>query len=30
VPEAWYAPWEGIHVESYLNESEMKEFRVED
>ena len=30
VPEAWYAPWEGIRVESYLNESEMKEFRVED
>ena len=30
VPEAWYAPWEGIRVESYLNESEMKEFRIED
>lgn len=30
VPESWYAPWQNIRVESYLNESEMKEFRVED
>jgi hypothetical protein len=30
VPEAWYEPWEGIRVEPYLNESEMKEFRIED
>ncbi|MCX7040381.1 MAG: hypothetical protein NT005_14755 [Spirochaetes bacterium] len=30
VPEAWYEPWKSIRVESYLNESEMKEFRVDD
>jgi hypothetical protein len=30
VPEIWYEPWRDIKVEAYLNESEMREFRVED
>jgi hypothetical protein len=30
VPSAWYEPWKSIRVEAYLNESEKKEFRVED
>ena len=29
VPEAWYAPWKGIRLEAYLNESDMKEFLIE-
>ena len=30
VPAAWYEPWNGLRVESYLNEAEMREFKVED
>jgi hypothetical protein len=30
VPEPWYEPWRRLRVEPYLNESDMKEFRVED
>jgi hypothetical protein len=30
VPAAWYDPWKSIRVEAYLNESEKKEFRIED
>jgi hypothetical protein len=29
VPEAWYQPWRGLRVESYLDEADMKEFRVD-
>ncbi len=29
VPEEWYRSWEGITVERYLNERDMKEFRIE-
>ena len=29
VPKAWYEPWKGLRVESYLNEADRKEFRVE-
>jgi hypothetical protein len=30
VPEAWYRPWEGLRVEAYLNERDLKEYRIED
>jgi hypothetical protein len=30
VPPAWYEPWKNIRVEAYLNDSEMREFRIED
>ncbi len=30
VPEAWYAPWERLRVEAYLNEAEQREFSVQD
>ena len=30
VPEAWYEPWRKLRVQSYLDESDMKEFRIED
>lgn len=30
VPEIWYEPWKDMRVETYLNEAEMREFRVED
>ena len=30
VPESWYEPWRKLRVQSYLNESDMKEFRIED
>ena len=30
VPEAWYRLWENLKVEAYLNEQDMKEYRVED
>jgi hypothetical protein len=30
VPPAWYEEWDTFRVESYLNESEKKEFRIED
>lgn len=30
VPPSWYEPLKTVHVEPYLNESDMKEFRVED
>jgi hypothetical protein len=30
VPQGWYAPWERVRVQSYLNAAEMREFRVED
>ena len=29
IPEAWYAAWQKIRVERFLNESDMKEFRIE-
>ena len=29
IPESWYAVWQRIKVERYLNESDMKEFRIE-
>ncbi len=29
IPPAWYEPWEDIRVEAYLNDSEMREFRIE-
>ena len=29
VPPAWYEPWKDIRVEAYLNDSEMREFRIE-
>jgi hypothetical protein len=29
IPPAWYEPWTPVHVEVYLNESEMREFRIE-
>jgi len=28
VPQSWYEPWKDIRLEGYLNESDMKEFRV--
>jgi hypothetical protein len=30
VPPEWYAPWEKLTVESYLNDQGMKEFRIDD
>lgn len=30
VPESWYRPWEGLRVEAYLNEQDLKEYRLED
>ena len=30
VPESWYRPWEGLRVEAYLNERDLKEYRIED
>jgi hypothetical protein len=30
VPEDWYEAWRNVRVEAYLNEAEMREFRVED
>ena len=30
VPPEWLEQWKGIRVEAYLNESEKKEFRIED
>jgi hypothetical protein len=30
VPDSWYEPWKGLSVESYLNEAERKEYRIED
>lgn len=30
VPDAWYRIWEGLKVEVYLNEQDMREFRIED
>ena len=29
VPESWDGSWSGLHVEAYLNDREMKEFKVE-
>ena len=29
VPPAWYDLWKDIRVEAYLNDSEMREFRIE-
>jgi hypothetical protein len=29
VPLAWYAPWQSLRVETYLNEQDLKEFRIE-
>jgi hypothetical protein len=30
VPASWYRPWEGLRVEAYLNERDLKEYRIED
>jgi hypothetical protein len=30
VPEIWYEPWKSTTVESYLNESDMREFKIYD
>jgi hypothetical protein len=30
IPPDWFDPWKSIRVEAYLNESEKKEFRIED
>ena len=30
VPESWYRCWEGLRVEAYLNEQDLKEYRIED
>jgi hypothetical protein len=30
IPPAWYELWKNIRVEAYLNDSEMREFRIED
>ncbi len=30
VPPAWYEAWDNLRVEAYLNESDMREFKVED
>jgi len=30
VPASWYEEWESFRVEAYLNESEKKEFRIDD
>jgi hypothetical protein len=30
VPREWYAPWEPLAVQAYLNDQGMKEFRIED
>lgn len=30
VPESWYDIWKNLHVEVYLNEQDMREFRIED
>jgi hypothetical protein len=29
IPRAWYEAWDSVRVEAYLNESEMREFRIE-
>ncbi|MGO9310310.1 MAG: hypothetical protein ACLQDL_14990 [Spirochaetia bacterium] len=29
IPPGWYEAWQDIHVDVYLNESDMREFRVE-
>jgi hypothetical protein len=29
IPAPWYAPWEKVRVEAYLNDQEMKEYRIE-
>jgi len=30
VPPSWFEPWKNIRVEAYLNDSEQKEFRIDD
>jgi hypothetical protein len=30
IPPAWYESWKNMRVEAYLNDSEMREFRIED
>jgi hypothetical protein len=30
VPESWYRSWQGLRVEAYLNERDLKEYRIED
>jgi hypothetical protein len=30
VPESWYRPWEGLKVQAYLNEQDLKEYRIDD
>jgi hypothetical protein len=29
VPDSWYDAWRNLRIESYLNDAEMKEYRVE-
>jgi hypothetical protein len=29
VPESWYRPWEGLKLEAYLNEQDLKEYRLD-
>ena len=29
IPQSWYEAWQGIQVDVYLNDSDMREFRVE-
>ena len=30
VPPAWYEAWANLRVEAYLNEADMREFKIED
>jgi hypothetical protein len=30
IPESWYRVWDGLRLEAYLNDENMKEFRVEE
>jgi hypothetical protein len=30
VPASWYQPWEALKVEAYLNEQDLKEYRLDD
>ena len=29
VPESWFEAWKGVKVEAYLNDADMREFRIE-
>ena len=30
IPQSWYEAWQDVRVEAYLNDSDMREFRIED